>query len=118
MANIGKQMSDKLKEHNLHDVPTVVGIAWYKRDSYPRCLATFVDGASLHETFDEWLTAAEKVEKQLLQQGQKVVRVDIDPDTFPDWCAKNGFTQIDAKARTHYGNMRAAESLGVKPKNQ
>lgn len=111
MSDIGKFMSDKMKRLNPNNVPSAVGIGWYTRETYPLCLAIFADAANLPDTFDEWLVKAEQTEKQLRQQGMRVVRVEIDPKTFPSWCSANGFSKIDTKARCHYGNLKAMEVL-------
>lgn len=79
-----------------------VGIAWYTRETYPRCLAIFHDAKDCHDTFDKWLAEAKQVEMHLRDQGIRIERIKINPDTFPAWCAVNGFSRIDAKARAEY----------------
>ena len=116
MSKFEKRMSDKMKRHNPNNVSSAVGMAWYTRSAYPLCLAIFSDAADYPDTFDEWLTKAEQTEKKLRQQGVRVIRAEIDPNTFPSWCAANGFSNVDTQARCHYANLKAAESLGIKPK--
>ena len=36
------------------------GMAWYKRENYTRLLQIFEDSDKLHDTYDEWLVAAEQ----------------------------------------------------------
>jgi len=107
----GKFLADKLKQANPNNVPMAVGIGWYRPETYAKCLAIFEDRADLPATYSEWLMLAERTEKQVTQQGLTVVRVDIDPDTFPAWCKANGFTRIGKEARMAYGNLKAAESI-------
>lgn len=81
----------------------------------PKCLAIFDDPGYYPITFDEWFGQAQNSEKELLRRCSKVIRVVIDPNTFPAWCAANGFDAVDAKARNHFVHLKAAESAGLKP---
>ena len=89
----------------------VIGMAWYKRENYTRNKSMFEDGNKLHDTYDEWLKAAEIGRKSLESKGAKVVCVDIDPDEFSAWCKKSGM-KLNAEARTSYTNEAAYKSLG------
>ena len=112
--DFGKHLSDRMKRLNPQNVPSAVGIGWYRPETYDRCLAIFDDASDLPDTFDEWLALAEKTERQLKSQGMKVVRVEIDPDTFPQWCTDEGYSKIDKHARMAFGNMMAMKSLRKK----
>jgi hypothetical protein len=92
-------------------VPSAVGISWYKRDNYNRCLSIFDDASVMPDSFEEWLARAENVERQMNAEGLKVVRVYIDPDKFPVWCAENGYDRIDVHARRAYGNLTTLRML-------
>jgi hypothetical protein len=39
------------------------GLAWYRREDYPRLLTIFEDADKLPPTYDEWLAMAEKAFK-------------------------------------------------------
>ena len=93
----------------------IAGIPWFTKDSYPRCLEIFDDPGDYPDTFNEWIAKAKETEKKLLRLGAKVIRAEIDPNTFPAWCAMNGFDKVDAKARSHFANLKAAESVGIRP---
>jgi len=54
--------------------------------------------------WEDWLKAAEKMEKEVLQAGNVVERIYIDPNTFPDWCRANGV------GRAGPGNLHSAIS--------
>ncbi len=101
-------MSAKLKLLNPDNVPSAVGIAWFTKESYPKCLAIFDDPTNYPNTFDEWFIKVQKIEKEYCRLGVRVVRVKIDPNTFPDWCTENGFSNVDAEARSHYASLQAA----------
>jgi hypothetical protein len=67
-----------------------VGVYWIKEEDYPALLRIFDDGHKLPRTWTEWLKMAEEMEQGLKAYGHPVMRVHIDPNTFPDWCAAHG----------------------------
>ena len=85
----------------------IMGIAWYKEEDYERLLEIFEDSHKLPPTFDKWLQSAEKGFSNFRARGYRVIKVYIDPDTFPVWCRSTGH-KIDAKARIDFANMTAA----------
>src|SRR5665647_710823 len=50
------------------------------------------DGDTMPRAWKEWLKMAEEMEKGLKAYGHPVMRVRIDPVTFPIWCAAHGTT--------------------------
>lgn len=109
-------MADRLRAINPNNLPTATGIAWYKPSTYAKCLEIFDDAADLPDSFDSWFPKAQAIEQDLRNQGMEVIRVEIDPDTFPEWCAANGIAKLDKDARMHYGNLKAHEYLVNKPR--
>ncbi len=79
--------------------PMIQAMVWYKQEDWDTLLTIFSDAHLLPKTYEEWLTKAEEMEKKIESQGDKVVKVYIDPATFPDWCKKNN-RKTDAEART------------------
>ncbi len=69
-----------------------VGAFWLKEADYAAVLKVFDDGNTLPRTYAEWLKMAEEMEKGLKAYGHPVLRVRIDPATFPAWCAAHGTT--------------------------
>jgi hypothetical protein len=67
-----------------------VGIAWIRKEDYTTCRAIFEDGNKFFPTWDEWEQSAKKSEEEFKTQGYIVERAYIDPDTFADWCRKEG----------------------------
>jgi DNA-binding helix-hairpin-helix protein with protein kinase domain len=53
-------------------------------------LRVFDDGNKMRPTWKEWLMTAEEMERGLKAYGHPVMRVYIDPGTFPNWCAAHG----------------------------
>jgi len=70
--------------------PPVVGVYWIDEDDYPALLKIFVDGNRMPPTWKEWLKIAEEMRRGLEAYGHVVMRVYIDPLTFPVWCATHG----------------------------
>jgi hypothetical protein len=67
-----------------------VGVFWIEEADYPAVLTLFDDGATMPRTWAEWRKMAEEMEKGLNAYGHPVLRVRIDPATFPAWCAAHG----------------------------
>jgi hypothetical protein len=79
------------------------GIAWYKPEDYDRLRQLFSDGENLPGTYAEWLSKAQNLFDQLVDEGLTVEKVYINPDTFPGWCAVRGL-DINSKARVRFAN--------------
>jgi hypothetical protein len=62
-------------------------------------------------TWEEWLTIAVEMERGLKAYGHVVMRVRIDPNTFPDWCATHG-TSPDGAGRKKFVAAAVAERYG------
>lgn len=69
-----------------------VGAYWIDEADYPAALRIFDDRDTLPQSWHEWLRIAEEMEKGLKAYGHPVMRVRIDPATFPAWCAAHGTT--------------------------
>jgi hypothetical protein len=93
---------------------SVTGIGWYRREDYDRLKAMFVDGHKLPATYDSWFKSAQGIHDKLTSEGHVVVKVEIDPDRFPEWCRARGL-EMDAKARAAYGNESAADKKASMP---
>jgi hypothetical protein len=70
--------------------PPAVGAYWIKEEDYPALLQLFDDADKMPPSWKEWLKMAEEMEQGLKAYGHVVLRVYIDPATFPDWCAAHG----------------------------
>jgi hypothetical protein len=93
--------------------PPAVGAYWIKEEDYPALLEIFDDGHNMPPSWKEWLKMAEEMERGLTAYGHAVLRVHIDPKTFPDWCAAHGTTPgsqgrkkfVAAAVLERYGNQ-------------
>jgi len=107
----GEHLKQRVDKANPNNVPHAVGISWFRPETYDACMSIFSDANDLPDTYEDWLIRAKQAEEQVTRQGMKVVRVDIDPETFPKWCAANGYANIDKHARMFFGNAKALEWL-------
>lgn len=87
-----------------------IGMPWYTRDNWPRLMAMFEDRHKLHRTYDEWLRAAEAGCKAQEVKGVRVVRANIDPDDFAQWCKAKGL-KLDANGRMAFANEAAYRAI-------
>ncbi len=76
----------------------IVGFCWFRRDGYVDARAAMADPEILFDTFDEWLSAAKKIEASATAQGDKVVRIRFDLPGFLLFCVGKG-VQPDEQAR-------------------
>jgi len=82
----------------------VIGIAWYKDEvTYRRALAIFIDSKNMPATYEDWQAIVRREREEIKGAGNVALRVDIDPETFKDWCNGHGFL-LDARGRTAFVN--------------
>jgi hypothetical protein len=90
-----------------------VGVFWIEEADYPAARKMFDDGGSLPPSWKVWCKMAEEMETGLKAYGHPVMRVRIDPVTFPIWCAAHGTTPgrqgrkmfIAAAVKERYGEQ-------------
>jgi hypothetical protein len=69
----------------------VIGIAWFKDEStYRRALVIFTDSVNMPGTYEDWQTIVGRQREEIRGAGNIAIRVDIDPETFTDWCSVRG----------------------------
>ena len=89
-----------------------VGAYWIEEADYPAVVKIFDDG-KMPRSWAEWRKIAEEMEKGLKAYGHPVMRVRIDPLTFPAWCAAHGVTPgregrklfVAAAVKERYGDQ-------------
>lgn len=79
--------------------PMIQAMVWYKKEDWDKLMTIFSDSHLIPQPFEQWLELAEKAQKNVESQGHQVVKVYIDPETFPEWCEKKG-VEPNAEART------------------
>lgn len=86
------------------------GIAWYRRQDYPRILRVMDDAEVLPPTWEKWHYRADRLERDLKRRSAVTLRAVIDPDDFPAWCAAQGLN-VDAHARNAFAAEMAARQV-------
>jgi hypothetical protein len=81
------------------NLPPALGAYWIKEEDYPALLQLFDDCDKMPASWEEWLKMAEEMEQGLKAYGHVVLRVYIDPATFPDWCVAHGTSPGSAGRR-------------------
>ncbi len=78
-----------------------VAFYWYpSEDDYKKMQSSAEDGANLHETYAEWLIAAEKgVENLKSSPDITVMKIEVPTDEFIAWCKSTGH-KLNAKSRS------------------
>ena len=97
-----RQKAEKMKTEAIQQPeqqPSVQAMVWYKEEDWETLKKMFVDGDRLPESYQDWLTRAEDMKKQAQDAGDAVIKVYIDPQTFPEWCEKKGIA-MDSEARS------------------
>ena len=91
--------------------PPAVGVYWIKEENYSAILKIFDDGNKMPRSWEQWLKIAEEMEAGLKAYGHVVMRVDIDPNTFPDWCAAHA-TKPNGEGRKRFVAAAVTERYG------
>lgn len=79
--------------------PSVQAMVWYKEEHWDTLKAMFADGDMLPPSFNEWRKRAEAMKAEVEAAGDAVIKVYIDPETFPEWCQRKGLP-MNSEARS------------------
>ncbi len=94
--------------------PAIQAMVWYKEEDWGALMETFSDSHLLPKSYQEWLLRAEEMKKKVEGEGDLVMKVFIDPETFPAWCREKG-REMDSNARTELAiEMATRQSFGPK----
>ena len=94
-----------------------MGVAWYRRDQWERLHEVAADPDTLERTYDEWLALAQKAMIDLLGQGTRAHRVEVDVEELVQWCRDNE-RKLDGDARAAYAVARLQETVRSKEERQ
>ena len=87
----------------------IIGVAWFNDELiYRRALAIFTDSKNMPASFEGWKALVERELEEIKRAGNFAIRVDIDPETFVDWCNVHGF-RADSQGRTAFVNHAELE---------
>ncbi|MGB5230792.1 MAG: hypothetical protein WBN83_04655 [Desulfoprunum sp.] len=79
--------------------PMLQAMVWYREEHWETLKKLFTDADRLPKTYGDWLQRAEEMKTQVQAAGDIVIKVYIDPETFPAWCRHKGLA-MDAEARS------------------
>jgi len=80
---------------------TAVGIAWYRREQWPRLLEISADRSDLEDSYDNWLVHVTEAFETMRNEGLDPVKVDVDTEELLAWCRRRNLP-VSAKARARY----------------
>lgn len=86
------------QEQPTQQQPMLQAMVWYKEEHYQQLLALFDDAELLPRTYADWLARALSKKAEVEAAGDQVMKVYIDPETFPAWCAERNLPK-DANSR-------------------
>lgn len=93
--------------------PSVQAMVWYKEEHWETLKAMFIDGDMLPLSYSDWKTRAEAMKTEAEAAGDAVIKVYIDPETFPEWC-KAKELPMNSEARAQLAiEMAQAQSFSV-----
>jgi hypothetical protein len=93
---------------------SIQAMVWYKEEHWDTLTKLFTDSNLLPKSYADWLTRAEKMQKKVEASGDIVMKVFIDPETFPAWCKDKG-REMDSNARAELAiEVATHQSFGPK----
>lgn len=95
---VAKMKGKKTDKSETTYQPMLQAMVWYKEEHYQQLLALFDDAELLPRTYADWLVRAEEKKTEVEAAGDQVMKVFIDPETFPEWCEKKNMPR-DANSR-------------------
>jgi hypothetical protein len=83
------------------DSNPITGLAWYRREQWPLLREEAADSEVLEETYEDWLSIAQKAVLDLAREGVRAERVEIDVEELLAWCRANN-RPLNGKARAEF----------------
>ena len=108
---VGKEKKRKSKADN--SIDTVLGIAWYSSDQWERLRHVVSDPGNLEDTYEEWLSIAEKALQDYAKTGAKIRRVHIDVEELVAWC-KSKNIPLNGASRSEFASEKLYQEMEVK----
>jgi hypothetical protein len=94
--------------------PAIQAMVWYKEEDWDTLMKLFTDSHLLPKNYADWLVRAEEMVEKVKESGDMVMKVYIDPETFPAWCKEKG-KEMDMNARTELAiEVATRQSFGPK----
>jgi len=84
---------------------TAVGVAWFRKEEWPKLLEVSADRDQLEETYDEWLEFALASIIDVRAKGLRVEKVDVGVEELVAWCQARG-VPVDGKTRADFASFK------------
>ena len=78
-----------------------IGVAWYSRDTWVRLSRAAPDPEGFEDTYEDWLLMWHEAAAKLQEAGINPDRVEVDFESFRDWCATHALS-LDSAARAQF----------------
>ncbi len=93
--------------------PSLQAMVYYKEEDWDVLMELFTDAEKLPKNYHDWYRRAEEMRAEAEKSGDVVLKVFIDPQTFPKWCAEKGLP-MDSEARSQLAiEVAQAHSFNV-----
>jgi hypothetical protein len=86
----------------------IFGIAWYRKDQWDLLRIVSDKPETLEDSYEEWLTNANKLKNNLEQLGITAKEIGIDINDVVVWCKSTNNT-INSKSITEYVILKLKE---------
>jgi len=96
---VARLKAKKKEKPESQNEPAIQAMVWYREEHYNQLLSIFDDTELLPPLYGDWLSRAEEKKAEVEAAGDQVIKVFIDPETFPQWCTEKGLKK-DADARS------------------
>lgn len=87
-----------------------VGVPWFRKEDYPKLLLLLPDASYLPRTYEEWMVEASSFCESLNRDGVGTIKIVIDLDNFPFWCARQN-KKLDVSARRDFAHEMATREF-------
>ena len=91
---------------------SVVGVPWYDTDEWKKIKKICEDPESLHASYQQWLSYADKATIALLRRGKPFERVKIVAQDYVKWCDKNKVRK-NRRSRIKYAQYLLSQKISV-----
>ena len=88
--------------------PQHVGVAWYRKEQWPRLLEIADDKEKLEASYDEWVKIAQKTMREMEKLGLSLVKVDVDVEELLAWCQRRKIP-VNGEARASFTSAKLQE---------
>ena len=103
-----------MKESKISQDKIVFGFAWYRPEQWQRVRDISSDAGALEDSYEEWLSLAERKLKELSSSGLQVEKVEVHSEQLILWCNERGL-EVNAEARSRYAAEKLQELHGDQP---